>query len=395
VVNHFGMSPSLLSIGEVASRKGRRMRWTPTSAPIGGTVRLTGSHFPRKRRLRVRFGGRSPSIIRTNRKGGFTAALTVPPLSIGRHLVRVRWRSKALSFSFVTLGLASGSSQATPALVPPQPDAVIAAAGDIACAPGDSSSSTTCHEMKTSDLIIAGGAAATLALGDLQYNSASLSNLRGSYDRSWGRVKPITRPVLGNHEGSGSGYFDYFNGSGTNSGPAGDRGQGYYSYDVGAWHLIALNSNCSRVACNAGSAQVQWLRADLAANPRPCTLAYWHHPRFSSGYGGDNTFMQDIWRTLSDANADVVLVGHSHDYERFAPLNANGGLDRARGMREFVVGTGGAFFTGISSAKPNSEVRQNNTFGILRMTLHPASYDWSFVPEAGKAFTDTGSQPCH
>jgi hypothetical protein len=249
--------------------------------------------------------------------------------------------------------------------------------------------------MKTSDLMVNGGTAVTLALGDLQYNSASLSNLRASYDRSWGRVKSITRPALGNHEGSGSGYFDYFNGVGVNDGPAGARGKGYYSYDVGNWHLIALNSNCARVPCNAGSAQAQWLRADLAANPKPCTLAYWHHPRFSSGYGGDNTFMQEIWETLFNANADVVLVGHSHDYERFAPMNANGGLDRTRGMRQFVVGTGGAFFTGISTAKPNSEVRQNNTFGVLRLTLHPTSYDWRFNPETGKSFGDTGSEVCH
>jgi hypothetical protein len=249
--------------------------------------------------------------------------------------------------------------------------------------------------MKTSDLIVNGGAALTLALGDLQYNSASLSNLRASYDRSWGRVKSITRPALGNHEGGGTGYFDYFNGVGVNDGPAGARGKGYYSYDIGNWHLIALNSNCSGVPCDTGSAQWQWLRADLAANPRACTLAYWHHPRFSSGYGGDNTFMQDIWKTLFDANADVVLVGHSHDYERFAPLSGNGGLDRTNGMREFVVGTGGAFFTGISAAKPNSEVRQNNTFGVLKLTLHPTSYDWKFNPEAGKSFSDAGSEACH
>ena len=149
-----------------------------------------------------------------------------------------------------------------------------------------------------------------------------------------------------------------------NNGPAGERGKGYYSYDVGSWHLIALNSNCSRVPCNAGSAQEQWLRADLAANPRTCTLAYWHHPRFSSGHDGDGTFMQDIWKALYDRDADLVLVGHSHNYERFAPMTASGALDRTRGIREFVVGTGGAFFTGVSGARPNSEVRQNNTFGV-------------------------------
>jgi acid phosphatase type 7 len=274
-------------------------------------------------------------------------------------------------------------------------DPVVYAAGDIACAPGDPVTSTKCREMRTSDIIVNGGASKALALGDLQYNSASLENLRASYDHSWGRVKSITRPVLGNHESTGSGYFDYFNGSGVNNGPAGERGKGYYSYDVGSWHLIALNSNCARVPCNAGSAQEKWLRSDLAANPRTCTLAYWHHPRFSSGHDGDGTFMQDIWKALYDNNADLVLVGHSHDYERFAPMNANGALDRTRGMRQFVVGTGGAFFTGISGARANSEVRQNTTFGVLKLTLHPTSYDWKFVPEAGKTFTDSGTEACH
>jgi chitodextrinase len=274
-------------------------------------------------------------------------------------------------------------------------DPVIYAAGDIACAPGDPETATKCRERRTSDTIVNGGAAKVLALGDLQYNTASIDNLRASYDRTWGRVKSITRPVLGNHESSGNGYFDYFNGSGVNNGPAGERGKGYYSYDVGSWHLIALNSNCARVPCNTGSAQEQWLRADLAANPRACTLAYWHHPRFSSGHDGDGTFMQDIWKALYDRDADVVLVGHSHNYERFAPMNANGALDNTRGMREFVVGTGGAFFTGVSGAKPNSQVRQNSTFGVLKLTLHPASYDWQFVPEAGKSFTDSGSTACH
>jgi chitodextrinase len=274
-------------------------------------------------------------------------------------------------------------------------DPVVYAAGDIACAPGDQGSTTTCHERQTSDIVLNGGASRALALGDLQYDSASLSNLQNSYDHTWGRFKSITSPSLGNHEGSGSGYFDYFYGSGVNTGPYGTRGKGFYSFDIGAWHLIALNSNCSRVPCAVGSEQEGWLRADLAAHPNACTLAFWHHPRFSSGHDGDGTFVQPLWQALYDANADLALVGHSHDYERFAPQNASGALDRTRGIRQFVVGTGGAFFTGMSSAKPNSEVRQNNTFGVLKLTLHATSYDWQFVPEAGKTFTDAGSEACH
>jgi Ca2+-binding RTX toxin-like protein len=274
-------------------------------------------------------------------------------------------------------------------------DPVIAAAGDIACEPGSSVTDTKCRERYTSDLLVNAGLAAVLPLGDLQYNSASLSNLSNSYDVSWGRVKSITRPSLGNHESSGSGYFDYFNGVGVNNGPAGERGNGYYSFDVGAWHLIALNSNCSRVSCSAGSAQERWLRADLASHPNGCTLAYWHHPRFSSGHDGDNSFTAPLWDALYEAQADVVLVGHSHDYERFAPQDSTGRKDTVRGIREFVVGTGGAFFTGISSARPNSEVRQNSTFGVLFLTLRPTSYEWSFVPEAGRSFTDSGVGSCH
>ena len=405
MVNWFGIaaSPSGAPTAEVVSRRGKRMRWTPAAGPAGTPTRLRGSGFPARRKLRVRFGGILVGAARTSRAGRFALHFTTPALPVGRHLVRVTLRSRALGFLHTTTlaaGAVPGGASTAPgagAGIPPGSagDAVIYAAGDIACAPGDAQTSSKCREMRTADIIVQGGASRVLALGDLQYNSASLSNLRNSYNRSWGRVKSITSPAVGNHEGSASGYFDYFNGSGASNGPAGARGKGYYSYDVGNWHLIALNSNCARVACNAGSTQEQWLRADLAANPRTCTLAYWHHPRFSSGHDGDGTFMQDIWKTLYDANVDVVLVGHSHNYERFAPMNANGALDRARGVREFVVGTGGAFFTGISSAKPNSEVRQNNTYGVLRMALHPASYDWRFVPEAGKTFSDVGSQACH
>ena len=290
---------------------------------------------------------------------------------------------------------------AGPTAVAHAADPVIAAAGDIACDPADSGfnggngASTRCRQKYTSNLLVNAGLAKVLTLGDNQYDSAQLDDFNASYDPSWGRVKSITRPGLGNHEpGSATGYFDYFNGPGVADGPAGQRGKGYYSFDVGNWHLIALNSNCADVACSAGSAQEQWLRADLAAHPSECTLAYWHHPRFSSGHDGDNTFMQDIWKALYEANVDVALVGHSHDYERFAPMDANGALDRTNGIREFVVGTGGAFFTGIGSAKPNSEVRQNTTYGVLKLTLHPTSYDWQFTPEAGASFTDSGSESC-
>jgi hypothetical protein len=286
-------------------------------------------------------------------------------------------------------------------------DPVIAAAGDIACSPSSSSfknglgTASECHQKYTSDLLVGAGLAAVLALGDNQYETGSLSSFNASFDPSWGRVKPIIRPELGNHEyktSQAAGYFDYFNGSGNLSGSAGDRGKGYYSFDVSSWHLIALNTNdkgCGYVACGAGSAQEKWLRADLAAHPSACTLAYWHHPRFSSGSVGNASYTKTLWEDLYNARADVVLNGHAHDYERFAPQNPSGTLDRTNGIREFVVGTGGVNFDSFGKPKPNSEVRQSSTFGVLKLTLHATSYDWRFSPEAGKTFTDSGTGFCH
>jgi hypothetical protein len=288
-------------------------------------------------------------------------------------------------------------------------DPVIAAAGDIACDPtdpgynGGAGTADRCRQRATSDLLVGAGLTRVLPLGDIQYDSASLSNIMAVYDPTWGRVKSISRPILGNHESGGTGYFDYFNGSGVTDGPAGPRGKGYYSFDVGSWHLVALNSNCTRpadttdvVGCGVGSEQERWLRADLAAHPASCTLAYWHHARWSSGHEGSNAFMQPLWAALEDAQAEILLSGHSHDYERFAPLDANGNVDPARGIRQFVVGTGGAFFTGgLDTLEAHSEVAQNTTFGVLKLTLHPTSYDWQFVPAAGGAFTDSGTGLCH
>ena len=276
---------------------------------------------------------------------------------------------------------------------------VIAAAGDIACDPasgsynGGSGTAASCHMKATSDLLVGSGLSKVLTLGDNQYEKGELAKFKQSYDPSWGRVKAMTRPSVGNHEygtARASGYFDYFGAS------AGDRSKGYYSFDVGAWHLIALNSNCSAVGgCGAGSAQAKWLKADLARNPAVCTLAYWHHPRFSSGQHGNNTSVSTFWQLLYAAGADVVLAGHDHDYERFAPQTPAGAADPANGIREFVVGTGGKNHYGFSAVRPNSQVRNSTVYGVLKLTLHPAGYDWRFVPEPGKTFTDSGTGTCH
>jgi Ca2+-binding RTX toxin-like protein len=294
---------------------------------------------------------------------------------------------------------------------PAYPDPVIAAAGDIACDTGSdffnggAGTEGHCRQKRTSDLLVNAGLSAVLTLGDNQYHVGSLSDFKAAFGRSWGRVKPIIHPAVGDHEYSTArarGYFDYFNGRRKQKGPAGARGKGYYSFEIGSWHLIALNSTCERIAkgsaangCAPGSPQELWLRADLAAHRSSCTLAYWHRPRYSSGFGGSSTASQAFWQALYEGGADVVLNGDSHNYERFAPQSPNGTLDPVRGIRQFTVGTGGSFFTGWSKFKPNSEVQQSNTFGVLALTLYPASYEWRFLPERGKTFTDSGGGACH
>ncbi len=287
-------------------------------------------------------------------------------------------------------------------------DPVIAAAGDIACDPASSAfnnglgTSSSCRQLYTSNLLVNAGLTAVLDLGDNQYYCGSDLAFMEAYDLSWGRVKSITDPSVGNHEyltsgGTGctsanagaAGYFQYFGSA------AGTPGEGYYSYNIGTWHLIALNSNCGNAGgCGSSSPQYKWLQTDLAAHTNMCTLAYWHIPLFSSG-GRANKNSLPFWNLLFSYHADVILNGHDHIYERFAPQDPNGTLDPANGIREFIAGTGGADHTSIVSIAANSEVRNSNTYGVLKLTLHAASYDWQFVPEAGKTFTDSGTQACH
>src|SRR5436190_21859757 len=287
-------------------------------------------------------------------------------------------------------------------------DPVIAAAGDIACDPASTSfhggagspSGRNCQERATSDLLIGADVTAVLTLGDEQYESAQPSAFARSFGPTWGRLKRLIHPAPGNHEyqppNPTAAYFDYFDGRRRKHGGAGGRGEGWYSYDIGSWHLIALNSNCKFIGgCGPGSAELRWLQANLRTHPARCVLAYWHHPRFSSGKHGDATAMTPIWQALQAAGADVVLVGHDHDYERFAPQTANGQRDYARGIREFVVGTGGKSHDAFRSSQPNSEKRNAGTYGILELVLHPDGYDWHFVPVAGKRYIDSGRSACH
>jgi hypothetical protein len=282
------------------------------------------------------------------------------------------------------------------------PDVYIAAAGDVACDPthasfnGGLGTARSCRALYTSDLLLKMDLWAVLLLGDSQYNDGLLWKYQQSFDVSWGRFKSLIRPVLGNHEyGDGAaGYFDYFNGPGKADGPAGPR-------DAGDWHIVALNSQCGHrprlpqvPGCERGSAQERWLRADLAAHPSDCTLAYWHHPLISSRLGVDEA-IRPLWEALVEAGVDVVLTGHDHAYERFAPLGATGQIDHEHGVRQFIVGTGGKSHQRERTVSAESEVRNSRTYGVLRMRLRPSSYHWSFVPEAGRRFEDSGARSCH
>jgi acid phosphatase type 7 len=284
------------------------------------------------------------------------------------------------------------------AAVPGQPDAstplpgsevILVGAGDIA----DCDSSGDEATALLLDQIVANHAGAVIfTTGDNVYDDGTPEEFSDCYEPSWGRHKAITRPAAGNHDyhtDGASGYFEYF---GAN---AGDPAKGYYSYDHGAWHIVVLSSNCGDInGCDVGSAQEQWLRNDLASSGALCTLAYWHHPRFSSGDHGDSEFMQPLWQALYDAGADVVLTGHDHNYERFVPLNGAGDPDPARGITSIVVGTGGRELRSLTT-RPISAAGDDTSWGVLKMTLKSGSADFVFIPAAGNSFTDSGTIVCH
>jgi acid phosphatase type 7 len=229
-----------------------------------------------------------------------------------------------------------------------------------------------------------------LALGDLAYFQGSMANFRDCYDPAWGRHQDRTRPVPGNHEYESPGassYYDYFGDL------AGPRGLGYYAFTAGAWRIIALNSGPGGSFASAGSAQAQWLRTELETNKSACTLAYWHHPLFSSGPNGNQpTEAAEFWRILSAAGVDVVLNAHDHFYERFAPQDPDG-RPSPNGIREFIVGTGGAHLYTAGTQKLNSE-RRGSAYGFLLLTLSATSYQWEFK-SVGNTFSDTGTGTCH
>ena len=266
---------------------------------------------------------------------------------------------------------------------------VIVAAGDIAGCDSNGDEATAELLAEINGTIIA-------ALGDEAYENGSAQDFRKCYDPTWGRFKNRTFPVPGNHEymtEGAEGYFGYFGKA------AGDPSEGYHSYDLDRWHIIALNSNrcLGNVGCYFISPQVRWLKSDLAANEdKDCTLAYMHHPLFTSGeYRPGVPEVKPLWEALHEAGVDVVLSAHDHNYQRFTPQDPDGRADPERGIREFVVGTGGRSHYDIETALPNSEVHTDDTYGVLKLTLRVGNYDWRFVAVDGAVFTDSGHGQCH
>ena len=259
------------------------------------------------------------------------------------------------------------------------PPALFVGAGDIA-------NCNTSGASETAKLLDAMGGT-VFTTGDNAYPGGTADEFRRCYEPTWGRHRGRTRPSPGNHDYNvpgASAYFSYF---GENAGPS---GLGYYSYEVGTWHVISLNSE---IPAGTGSAQEQWLRQDLAANRARCTVAYWHRPLFSSGHGG-HLETKALWRALYEFDADLVLTGHDHYYERFAPQDPDGRADAARGIRQFVVGTGGTTTHRSRGGVVNSEARGTD-WGVLALTLEANAYRWEFVPVAGAVFRDAGTGSCH
>ncbi len=264
----------------------------------------------------------------------------------------------------------------------PSSAAILVGAGDIATCKG-------VYDEQTAALLddIPG---TVFTVGDNVYDNGTATEYTDCYDPSWGRHKARTRPTPGNHDyytPGATGYFGYFGAA------ASDPTLGYYSYDLGAWHIVVLNNYQTMTA---GSTQEQWLRADLAAHPSQCTLAMWHEPLFSSGMThGGNLRTQPLWQALYDAGAEVVVTGHDHSYQRFAPQTTTGVADAAYGIRQFVVGTGGAGLEEFVSDVPNTDVRNNSAHGVLQLTLRESSYEWEYIPDLGQTFADSGGAPCH
>lgn len=367
------LTPSLAKGGGGGSISIRRVSVSPSSVTVdpGATAQLVATAYDGKGNVvpgaTFTWSSSATAVATVNGSGLVTG------VAAGSTTIRA------------TAGGKVGSATATVTAPPPPAGEVLIAAGDIAQC-GSSNDEATAAVVDTIPGTVA-------VLGDNVYESGTATEYTNCYDPSWGQFKDRTKPSVGNHEyytAGATGYYGYFGAS------AGDPTKGYYSYDLGDWHVVVLNSNCSTVGCSSVSNQVAWLVADLAATTKSCVLAYWHHPRFNSGAShGNNTNVAPFWDALYAAGAEVILNGHEHLYERFAPQTPAAVADPATGIRQFTVGTGGRAFYSIGTMKANSEVINNNTYGVLRMTLSAGSYSWKFLPVAGRTFTDAGTGTCH
>ena len=297
---------------------------------------------------------------------------------------RVRRPGPGLRLRAALIGGLVAAAAILPAPAVAASPAVLVGAGDIGWCGSRAPAATA--------KVVAGIAGTVIAVGDIAYPKGRTVDFTKCYTPTWGKLKSRTRPAAGNHEYYTAGakpYFAYFGKR------AGTAGKGWYSYEAGTWHVVVLNSNCDYVGgCGPGSAQERWLRADLAAHPALCTVAYFHHPLFSSGPHGSTAAVKPLWQDLYDAGAEVIVNGHDHDYERFAPQTPDGALDTARGIREFVVGTGGATLYPFIRRPANSEAKAA-AYGVIKLTLGTGTYRWDFVPVAGGTYTDTGTGTCH
>ena len=346
---------------------------SPSSATlsVGGTLQLTATANPPGSATSFDWSTSNAAVATVN---GTTRQVT------------------AVGPGTATISAAAGgkTGRATITVSPPPPPAdaqVLVGAGDIASCNSSGDEATA--------NVLDGISGTVFTLGDNAYSNGTISEYNDCYGPTWGRHKARTRPSPGNHEyntTNAAGYYQYFGAD------AGDPAKGYYSYDLGDWHIVVLNSNrkCIDVACDAESEQVTWLRADLEKTTKSCTLAYWHHPRFNSGSTHGNTVeVAALWDALYDYDAEIVLNGHEHVYERFAPQTPNA-VASATGIRQFTVGTGGVgHYNFKATPEPNSEVRNNTAFGVLKLSLYAGGYQWQFVAAAGSSFTDSGTGTCH
>jgi hypothetical protein len=368
------LAPSLAKGGQPNKVKSVSVAPATVTLDVGSTFQLIATVNPTTASSQLAWSSSNPAVAAVSSTGMVTG--------VGAGTATVS----------ASAGGKTGSSTISVPLPPPptSPPQTLVGAGDIA-------SCSSSGDALTAD-VLDGIPGTIFTTGDNAYPNGSSTDYANCYGAGgWGRHKARTMPSPGNHEyqtSNASGYFSYF---GSN---AGTQGQGYYSYNLGEWHIIVLNSNsnCSTISCAAGSAQERWLRADLAAHRNyACTLAYWHHPRFNSGQEhGNNTNVTPLWNALYEYNADVILNGHEHVYERFAPQTPNGALDNTRGIRQFTIGSGGnGHYAFKATPEPNSEARNNTAYGVLKLTLRTGGYDWQFVPAVGSSYSDTGASTCH